>query len=175
MAWNVESLIAFCAVQGMGAAVMIPGNMALISINTPRAERGKVLGIWVSASAIITSLGPLLGSLLLTYVDAQGWRWIFAINLPFGIVALAILGRLYQPINLSIAVDWLALTGPGPSCSRRRWPLWLAVLEPDLKLVDCIQPVVVLFGCETEWRSRWPEANSLAANMPERAAGMQAT
>ena len=50
-----------------------------------------------------------------------------------------------------------------------------ALLEPDLKLVDCIQSVVVLFGCETEWRSRWRGANSLAANMPERAAGMQAT
>lgn len=94
IAWSTESLIAFRAIQGMGAAVMIPGSMALVSINTPRAERGRALGIWVSASAITTSLGPLLGSLLLTYGDSQGWRWIFAINLPFGALALLILWRL---------------------------------------------------------------------------------
>ena len=94
IAWSVESLIAFRAVQGMGAAVMIPGSMAIVSKNTPRAERGKALGIWVSASAITTSLGPLLGSLLLTFGDTHGWRWIFAINLPFGVLALLILWRL---------------------------------------------------------------------------------
>ncbi|MEP1090244.1 MAG: MFS transporter [Rhizobiaceae bacterium] len=111
IAWNVESLIVFRAIQGMGAAVMIPGSMALISINTPRTERGKALGIWVSASAITTSLGPLLGSLLLTYGDEQAWRWIFAINLPFGIVALAILWRLVpadKPVHSGglASIDW---------------------------------------------------------------------
>ncbi|MEP1205709.1 MAG: MFS transporter [Rhizobiaceae bacterium] len=94
ISWNVESLIAFRALQGAGAAIMIPGSMAIISINTPRAERGKALGIWVAASSITTSLGPLLGGILLTYGGEFGWRWIFAINLPFGALALVVLWRL---------------------------------------------------------------------------------
>ena len=111
IAWSTESLIAFRAIQGIGAAVIIPGSMALVSINTPRAERGRALGIWVSASAITTALGPLLGSLLLTYGDAQGWRWIFAINLPFGAVALLILWRLVPsdvPVHKGglAGIDW---------------------------------------------------------------------
>ncbi len=91
VSWDVESLIAFRALQGLGAAIMIPGSMAIISINTPRAERGRALGIWVAASSIATSLGPLLGGVLLTYGGDFGWRWIFAINLPFGALALIIL------------------------------------------------------------------------------------
>ena len=77
LAWNTESLIAFRALQGIGAAIMIPGSMAIISINTPRAERGRALGIWVAASSIATSFGPLMGGFILTYGGGFGWRWIF--------------------------------------------------------------------------------------------------
>ncbi|MEM8751267.1 MAG: MFS transporter [Pseudomonadota bacterium] len=90
-AWSPLSLIMFRAVQGAGAAIMIPGSMALISINTPRAERGKALGIWISASSITAALGPVLGGLILTYGGSEAWRWIFAINLPLGLIALALL------------------------------------------------------------------------------------
>lgn len=93
VSWNAQSLIAFRALQGVGAAIMIPGSMAIISINTPRAERGRALGIWVAASSIATSLGPLLGGVLVTYGGEFGWRWIFAINLPFGALALVVLKR----------------------------------------------------------------------------------
>ncbi|MGI9363980.1 MAG: MFS transporter [Rhizobiaceae bacterium] len=112
IAWDAESLIGFRALQGIGAAIMIPGSMALISINTPRAERGGALGIWVSATAISTSLGPLLAGVLLTYGGEAGWRWIFAINLPLGILTLLVLkGRVPtdSPVQPGIlaSIDWL--------------------------------------------------------------------
>ncbi len=111
ISWNVESLIAFRAIQGMGAAVMIPGSMAIISINTPRAERGRALGIWIAAASITTSMGPLLGGILLTYGGEFGWRWIFAINLPFGALAIFVLWR-FVPRDIPkhsgglASIDW---------------------------------------------------------------------
>ncbi|MGI9357341.1 MAG: DHA2 family efflux MFS transporter permease subunit [Rhizobiaceae bacterium] len=93
LAWSANSLIGFRALQGAGAAIMIPGSMALIALNFPQEERGRALGIWIAASSIATSVGPLLGGVLLTYGGEQAWRWIFAINLPIGVIVLVILFR----------------------------------------------------------------------------------
>ena len=90
-AWNPLSLIVFRALQGIGAAIMLPGSMALIARNTPREERGTAMGIWVASSSTTTAIGPVLGGLLLTYGGAEAWRWIFALNLPFGLLALWVL------------------------------------------------------------------------------------
>ncbi|MEL6737014.1 MAG: MFS transporter, partial [Pseudomonadota bacterium] len=80
VAQTAEQLIIFRALQGMGAAVMIPCSMALIAVHYPAEERGRALGIWVAASAITTSVGPLIGGFALTYLGGDAWRWIFAIN-----------------------------------------------------------------------------------------------
>ncbi|MEL6947905.1 MAG: MFS transporter, partial [Pseudomonadota bacterium] len=82
VAVTAAQLIAFRALQGMAAAVVIPGSMALIATHFEEGERGRALGIWVSASAITTAMGPLLGGLALTHLGEGAWRWIFAINLP---------------------------------------------------------------------------------------------
>lgn len=91
LAWSAGSLIGFRALQGAGAAVMIPGSMALIALNFPKEERGRALGIWVAGSSITTALGPFFGSIVLTYGGPEAWRWIFAINLPVGALVLLIL------------------------------------------------------------------------------------
>lgn len=91
LAWSAESLIFFRALQGFGAAIMIPGSMAIISRNYPRAERGRALGLWVSASAMTTGIGPMIGGVVLSAGGTEIWRWIFAINLPLGLIALAML------------------------------------------------------------------------------------
>ena len=88
IAWSVESLIAFRALQGAGAAIMVPGSMAIIGRNFPKSERGRAFGIWVAASSVTTSMGPLVGGLLLTWGGPEIWRMIFAINLPLGGIAL---------------------------------------------------------------------------------------
>ncbi|MEM7694938.1 MAG: DHA2 family efflux MFS transporter permease subunit [Pseudomonadota bacterium] len=85
---NVEALIAARAVQGLGAALMVPGSLALIAVNVPKAERGRAVGVWAAASGVTSALGPLLGGLL---IDLGSWRWIFFINVPVAALTLALL------------------------------------------------------------------------------------
>ncbi|MFD2739858.1 MFS transporter [Sulfitobacter aestuarii] len=82
------SLIAARALQGIGAAVMVPGSLAMIARAYPRETRGRAIGIWAGASALTTALGPILGGLLLSFGGPEIWRFIFAINLPLGMLAL---------------------------------------------------------------------------------------
>ncbi len=93
-AWDTKSLIVFRALQGLGAAIMLPGSMALIARNTPREERGQAMGIWVASSSITTAMGPFFGGLLLTYGGGESWRWIFAFNVPIGLIALIVLIKM---------------------------------------------------------------------------------
>ncbi|MEM8576255.1 MAG: MFS transporter [Pseudomonadota bacterium] len=80
-------------VQGIGAAIMVPGSLALIARAYPREERGWAIGIWAAASALTTALGPIVGGLALTLGGPEMWRWIFAVNLPLGGLALWLLWR----------------------------------------------------------------------------------
>lgn len=84
-------LIVARAIQGIGAAMMVPGSLAIIAKAYPRAERGKAIGIWAAASSMTTILGPVLGGLMLTALGDWSWRLVFAINLPLGAAALALL------------------------------------------------------------------------------------
>jgi MFS family permease len=79
------------AVQGFGAALMVPGSLAIIAKAYPRAERGRAIGSWAAASSLTTILGPVLGGALLTWLGDWSWRLVFAINLPLGGVAVALL------------------------------------------------------------------------------------
>ncbi|MEL6564550.1 MAG: MFS transporter [Pseudomonadota bacterium] len=81
------------AVQGVGAAIMVPGSLALIARAYPKETRGRAIGIWAAASALTTAAGPFVGGLALTVGGPEMWRWIFAINLPLGGVALYLLLR----------------------------------------------------------------------------------
>jgi EmrB/QacA subfamily drug resistance transporter len=84
-------LILARAVQGLGAAFMVPASLAIIAKAYPKAERGRAIGIWAAASSLTTILGPILGGLLLTWLGDWSWRLVFAINLPLGAAALALL------------------------------------------------------------------------------------
>jgi len=88
---NPAFLIIVRAVQGLGAAFMVPGSLAIIAKAYPKAERGKAIGIWAAASSLTTILGPILGGLLLTWLGDWSWRLVFAINVPLGGAALALL------------------------------------------------------------------------------------
>ncbi len=84
-------LIVARAVQGLGAALMVPGSLAIIAKAYPRDERGKAIGLWSAFSSLTTILGPVVGGLVLTTLGDWSWRLVFAINLPLGGVALALL------------------------------------------------------------------------------------
>jgi EmrB/QacA subfamily drug resistance transporter len=80
-------LVASRAVQGLGAALMMPGTLSIITNTFPPAERGRAIGTWAGVSAIALALGPLLGGWL---TEDVSWRAIFFINLPVAAVAVAV-------------------------------------------------------------------------------------
>ncbi len=84
---NVETLIAARAVQGVGAALLVPQSLAIIAAAFPRKVRGRAIGIWAAAAAITTSLGPPVGGFV---IDALSWRFAFLINLPLSVAALVL-------------------------------------------------------------------------------------
>jgi EmrB/QacA subfamily drug resistance transporter len=84
-------LIVARAVQGAGAAFMVPGSLAIIAKAYPREERGQAIGVWAAASSLTTICGPIIGGFMLTALGEWSWRLVFAINLPLGLAALALL------------------------------------------------------------------------------------
>jgi len=80
-------LIATRAVQGLGAALMIPGSLALVSSAYPLAERGAAIGTWSAFSGITTAIGPVVGGFL---VEHYSWRWAFLLNFPVSLLLLII-------------------------------------------------------------------------------------
>jgi EmrB/QacA subfamily drug resistance transporter len=86
-AGGVHALIAARALQGVGAALLVPGSLALISAAFPENERGRAIGTWSGFSGITAALGPVLGGYL---VDRFSWAWAFLINVPLVVVLLLI-------------------------------------------------------------------------------------
>src|SRR5262245_50875148 len=74
---NATQLILARAIQGIGAALLIPCSLAIIGATFTKSERGKAIGTWAGFSAIAGAVGPLLGG---TIVDHFSWRWIFLVN-----------------------------------------------------------------------------------------------
>src|SRR6266508_4336262 len=85
LASNGETLIAARAVQGLGAALMNPATLSIITVTFPPRQRGMAMGIWVGVSAVALALGPITGGLLAEHAN---WSWIFFINVPIGVFAI---------------------------------------------------------------------------------------
>jgi len=80
-------LIGARAVQGVGAALMNPASLSIITATFPPRERGQAIGIWAGVSAMALAIGPLVGGLI---VDNINWNWIFFINVPVGIAGVIV-------------------------------------------------------------------------------------
>ena len=68
--------------QGVGAALMNPATLSIITATFPPSERGQAIGIWAGVSAMALAIGPLVGGLI---VDNISWNWIFFVNVPVGV------------------------------------------------------------------------------------------
>jgi EmrB/QacA subfamily drug resistance transporter len=106
MAPNDAFLIAGRAVQGIGAAFMMPGTLSIISNTFPPQERGRAIGTWAGVSALALALGPVVGGALTQYVS---WRAIFYINVPVAAAAVAVtLFATHESRDESVdrRIDW---------------------------------------------------------------------
>src|SRR5216117_3821084 len=84
---NIGQLIAARAAQGLGAALLVPGSLAIISSSFPEDQRGRAIGTWSGFSAITAAIGPVIGGWLIEHVS---WRAVFFINAPLAVVVLGI-------------------------------------------------------------------------------------
>jgi EmrB/QacA subfamily drug resistance transporter len=85
LAGSAPALIGARAVQGVGAALMNPATLSIITATFPPGERGRAIGIWVGVSAMALAIGPLVGGVITEHVN---WSWIFFINVPIGALAI---------------------------------------------------------------------------------------
>ena len=90
MAPTICWLIGARLVQGVGAAALVPGSLALIDAGITEDDRGRAVGIWAGMSGVATALGPFIGGWL---VDAASWRWVFFLNVPLAAAVLWIAAR----------------------------------------------------------------------------------
>jgi EmrB/QacA subfamily drug resistance transporter len=147
---NVELLVVARLLQGVAAGMLTPQNSGLIQVLFHGAERGKAFGIFGATIGLSTAVGPVLGGLILTAAGEQeGWRWVFYVNVPIGLIALVAAWRLVPsrqrraaPVASHIDVVGALLLGAGVLCMllplvqldsgglRQLW--WLFGLAPVL-------------------------------------------
>src|SRR5437667_5487111 len=136
---DVQQLVVARSVQGVAAAFLVPGSLAIISASFDEKSRGQAIGTWSGFTSITAAAGPVLGGFL---IEHGSWRWVFFINLPLAVVVL-LLTFWHVPesrnVRTGARLDWLgaalAATGLGGivyaliESSKRGWkdPALMAV------------------------------------------------
>ena len=105
LAPDIHQLIVARAAQGLGAALLVPGSLAIISSSFPENERGRAIGTWSGLSAITTAIGPVIGGWLIEHVS---WRAVFFINIPIALLIILIsLWHVPESSDKeSVGLDW---------------------------------------------------------------------
>ncbi|MET0473994.1 MAG: MFS transporter [Mycobacterium sp.] len=93
LAGSIEVLVAARVLQGIGAALLTPQTLSVITRIFPPERRGVALSVWGATAGVATLVGPLAGGVL---VDGLGWQWIFIVNVPIGVLGL-VLGYVFVP------------------------------------------------------------------------------
>jgi EmrB/QacA subfamily drug resistance transporter len=113
LAPSIDALVAARALQGLGAAIVLPLTLTLLSEAVAPERRGAALGIWAGVSGLGVALGPLVGGAV---VQGISWHWIFWLNVPVGLALIPLAARMltesYGP-NSRLDVPGLALAGAG--------------------------------------------------------------
>ncbi|MGC2111779.1 MAG: MFS transporter [Candidatus Korobacteraceae bacterium] len=131
---DLHQLIFARAIQGIGAAFLVPGSLALISASFEDKERGRAIGTWSGSTAITTAIGPVIGGWLIQH---WSWRWAFFLNVP-----------------LAAAVIAIALWRVPESKSRHRQPIdWWGAAAVTLGLSGLV--FGFLESANLGWRNPW--------------------
>jgi EmrB/QacA subfamily drug resistance transporter len=105
LAQNIHTLIWVRSLQGVGAALLVPGSLALITASFPEETRGHAIGTWSGFSAMMAALGPVIGGWL---IEHSTWRWVFFLNLPLALAVILLSARVPESRNekASHHLDW---------------------------------------------------------------------
>lgn len=132
LAWSTESLVVGRVVQGVGAALLTPGALAIIQSSFRPEDRARAIGTWAGVSGIATAIGPFLGGWVL---DHLSWHWLFAINVPLCVLVVVLtLRAVPESRDVSVAggfdvagtvcgavalgaTTWLLISGPEASAT----------------------------------------------------------
>jgi EmrB/QacA subfamily drug resistance transporter len=154
---NLTELIAFRALQGFGGGGVFPVALAMVAVMFPPSSRSRIIGILTGASGLSIVLGPLVGSYI---VAVTTWRWVFYINLPFGVMAMVVTMFALKPLRPDTRGRFDSL-GAGMLTG---WvgALMVALVEvadegvawADPLVVSLLSSSVVLFGAFVWWERR---------------------
>src|SRR6201993_771096 len=105
LAPNIQQLVIARSVQGIGAALLVPGSLSIISASFDEKTRGQAIGTWSGFTAITTALGPVLGGWL---IEHASWRWAFFINIPLaaGVISISLRHVPESRSAVRRRVDW---------------------------------------------------------------------
>lgn len=145
LAPTIEILIALRALQGFGGSLINPQPLAIITRIFPRYQRGAAMGIWSAVASSATLIAPLIGGFV---VGAVGWRWVFALYVPFGLIALVMVWVKVPRLStsssridllsagLSLVAVLLVIAGiqEGPKYNWNTW-IWVMIIAGVLALL----------------------------------------
>lgn len=155
---SIGMLIAARVVQGLGAAMMTPQTMAVITRTFPGERRGQAMSLWGAVAGVATLVGPVLGGII---TENWGWEWIFYVNVPVGVIGFALAWWLVPELPVhSHSFDWVgvALSGAGLFClvfgiqegESYEWgAMWAFVSVPLLIALGIVLMVVFVW-----WQAR---------------------
>jgi EmrB/QacA subfamily drug resistance transporter len=160
LARNIDMLIWARSIQGVGAALLVPGSLALITASFPEETRGQAIGTWSGFSAITTAIGPVIGGWLIEYAT---WRWVFFLNLPLALAVILLSTKVPESRNekASHHLDWpgalLATLGlGGVTYALIEWPARARHGEHLIAAVACLGVVALVGFVAVEHWSRAP-------------------
>ncbi len=152
-------LIAFRALQGVGAALLMPGTLSIITVTFPPHERAKAIGLWAGMSGLALALGPTVGGLM---VERLGWQSIFFLNVPIGIMAFLVATRT---VRESVSEEERQLDIPGLVLGTSAlFSLTYALIEANQKgwtdplIVSTLVGGALLVAALLFWEFRSPHA-----------------
>ncbi len=156
---STGQLIAFRAVQGVGAALLMPGTLSILTVTFPPSERAKAIGIWAGVSGLALALGPTAGGWV---VEHAGWEWIFFLNVPIGVVAAIVATRVVSESRAEVTrhidtvglalgtAGLLSLTYALIEANQRGWG--------DAEIIGVLSLGVILIAAFISWEYVTPKA-----------------
>jgi EmrB/QacA subfamily drug resistance transporter len=179
---SMALLIAARLLQGVAGGMLIPQNSGLIQDLFRGAERGRAFGVLGTTVGLSTAAGPVVGGLILTaFTGPDGWRWVFYVNLPIGVIALLLAARLVPSTSpgerRDLHLDLVGVLLLGTGVLSLLLPLVTAETSRPGRLWPLLGVAALLFGTFAWWevrvarRGRQPLLDPRLARTPGYAAG----